>query len=201
MQKKRDIAAAERWRGRFNPNRTYSRSVGSPGPDSSLVQPKRDFAATEEQQQGSSNSKSGMSPVGWKPGARHQFSAGKTRICSSRTVAGQFQLKSDMQPFGWKSRAKQQFSAGSATLRSSRTVAGQYQIRSGMHPCSQKPRARQQFSAGQAILRSSRIIEAKRQPLNRTARDWGVSTRAFKWRVARWRVVRSTKSRKNSTLA
>ena len=49
VQKKRDIAAAERWRGRFNLNRAYTRSVGSAGPDSSLVQEKRDFAATEEQ--------------------------------------------------------------------------------------------------------------------------------------------------------
>ena len=47
-----------------------------------------------------------MSPVGRKPRARQQFSAGKTRICSSRTVAGQFQLKLDMQPFGLKPKAK-----------------------------------------------------------------------------------------------
>ena len=43
--------------------------------------------------------------------ARQQFSADKTRICSSRTV-----------------------SAGRAILRSSRTIAGQCQIRSDMHP-------------------------------------------------------------------
>ena len=43
-----------------------------------------------------------MSPVGWKPEARQQFSAGKTRIFISRTVAGEFQLKSAMHPFGWK---------------------------------------------------------------------------------------------------
>ena len=47
-----------------------------------------------------------MSPVGWKPRARQQFSTGKTKICSSRTVAGQFQLKSGMHPFGWQPRAK-----------------------------------------------------------------------------------------------
>ena len=52
-----------------------------------------------------------MSPVGWKLKARQQFNAGKTRICSSRTV-----------------------SVGRAILRSSRTVAGQCQIISGMHP-------------------------------------------------------------------
>ena len=52
-----------------------------------------------------------MSPVGWKLRARQQFSADKTRICSSRTV-----------------------SAGRASLRSNRTVAGQCQIRSGIHP-------------------------------------------------------------------
>ena len=80
-----------------------------------------------------------MSPVGWKPGARQQFSAGKMRICSSRTVAEQFQLKSGMHPFGWKSRAKQQFSAGRAILCSSKTVAGQCRIRSGMHPFGWKP--------------------------------------------------------------
>ena len=91
-----------------------------------------------------------MSPVGWKPGARQQFSAGKTRICSSRTVAGRFQLKSGMHPFRWKPRDKQQFSAGRAILRSSRTLAGQYQIRSGMHLFGWKLRARQQFSAGQS---------------------------------------------------
>ena len=31
-----------------------------------------------------------MSPVSGKPGARQQFSAGKTRICSSKTLAGSF---------------------------------------------------------------------------------------------------------------
>ena len=31
-----------------------------------------------------------MSPVRWKPRARQQFSAGKTRTCSSRTLAGSF---------------------------------------------------------------------------------------------------------------
>ena len=87
----------------------------------------------------------GHEPGRLKPGARQQFSAGKTRICSSRTVAGQFQLKSGMHPFGWKPRARQQFSAGRATLRSSRAVAGQCRIRSGMHPFGWKPRARQQF--------------------------------------------------------
>ena len=46
-QKKRDIAAAERWRGSFNPNRAYARSVGSPGPDSGYVQAKREFAGAE----------------------------------------------------------------------------------------------------------------------------------------------------------
>ena len=34
-----------------------------------------------------------MNPVGWKPRARQQFSAGKTRICSSRTLAGSFNSK------------------------------------------------------------------------------------------------------------
>ena len=66
-----------------------------------------------------------MSPVG-KPGARQQFSAGKTRICSTRTVAGQFQLKSGMHPFGCKPRAKQQFSADSGSSQqknSSRAVS------------------------------------------------------------------------------
>ena len=69
-----------------------------------------------------------MSPVGWKLGARQQVSAGKTRICSSRTVAGQFQLKSGMHPFGCKPRAKQQFSAGSGSSQqknSSRAVSNQ----------------------------------------------------------------------------
>ena len=69
-----------------------------------------------------------MSPVGWKRRARQQFSAGKTRICSCRTV-GQFQLKPGMHPFVWKPRAKQQSSASRAILRSSRTVAGQFQVR------------------------------------------------------------------------
>ena len=40
----------------FNPNLACTRSVGSPGPDSSSVQAKRVFAAAEEQWQGSSNS-------------------------------------------------------------------------------------------------------------------------------------------------
>ena len=44
-----------------------------------------------------------MSPVGWKPRAREQFSAGKMRICNSGTVAGQCQIRSGMHPFGWKS--------------------------------------------------------------------------------------------------
>ena len=69
-----------------------------------------------------------MSPVGWKPGARQQVSAGKTRICSSKTVAGQFQLKSGMHPFGCKPRAKQQFSAGSGSSQqknSSRAMSNQ----------------------------------------------------------------------------
>ena len=49
VQKKRNIAAAERWQGSFNLNREYTRSVGSAGPDSSSKQAKRDFAATQEQ--------------------------------------------------------------------------------------------------------------------------------------------------------
>ena len=73
-----------------------------------------------------------MSPVGWKPRARQQFSAGKTRICSCRT-AGQFQLKPGMHPFVWKPRAKQQSSASRAILRSSTTAAGQFQVR-GLGP-------------------------------------------------------------------
>ena len=69
-----------------------------------------------------------MSPVGWKPRARQQFSASKTRICSSKPVAGEFQLKSGIHPFGWEPRAKHSsFSAGRAILRSSRTVAQQPQ--------------------------------------------------------------------------
>ena len=81
-----------------------------------------------------------MSPVGWKPRARQQFNASKTRICSRRIVAVQFQLKSSMSPFGWKPRAENSsFSAGRAILRSSRTVVGQCQIRSGMHPFGWKP--------------------------------------------------------------
>ena len=39
-------------------------------------------------------------PIGWNPGARQQFSAGKTRIFSSRPVAGQFQLKAGIYTFG-----------------------------------------------------------------------------------------------------
>ena len=69
-----------------------------------------------------------MSPVAGKPGARQQFSAVKTRIWSSRTVAGQFQLKSGMHPFGCKPRAKQQFSAGSGSSQqqnSTRAVSNQ----------------------------------------------------------------------------
>ena len=93
-----------------------------------------------------------MSPVGWKHRARQQFSAGKTRICSSRTVAGQFQLQSGMHPFGWKPRAKQQFSAGRAILCSSRTVAGQFQFKSGMRPFGWKPTARQQFQCRQSEI-------------------------------------------------
>ena len=67
VQKKRDIAAAERWRGSFNSNRTYSRSVESAGPDSSSVQEKQDFAAAKEQQQGNSNSNRAC-PVGSNSG-------------------------------------------------------------------------------------------------------------------------------------
>ena len=80
-----------------------------------------------------------MSPFGWKPRARQQFSSDNTRICSSRRVAGQFHLKAGMHPFGWKPRAKQQFSAGRAILCSSRPVAGQCRIRSGIHPFGRKP--------------------------------------------------------------
>ena len=43
-----------------------------------------------------------MSPFGWKPRARQQFSAGKTRICNRGTVAGQCLIRSGMHPFGWK---------------------------------------------------------------------------------------------------
>ena len=46
-QKKRDIAEAERRQDSFNLNRAYTRSVGSPGPDSGSVQAKREFAAAE----------------------------------------------------------------------------------------------------------------------------------------------------------
>ena len=49
VHRKRDIAAAERWRGSFNRNRECTRSGGSAGPDSSSVQAKRYFAAAEEQ--------------------------------------------------------------------------------------------------------------------------------------------------------
>ena len=40
-----------------------------------------------------------MHPVGWKPTARRQCSAGRAIRRSSRTVAGQLQLKSGMHPF------------------------------------------------------------------------------------------------------
>ena len=69
---------------------------------------------------------SGMHPVGWKPTARRQFSAGRAIRRSSRTVAGQLQLKSGMHPFGWKPTARQQFNAGKKIFRSSRTAAGQF---------------------------------------------------------------------------
>ena len=68
------------------------------------------------------------SPVGWKPRARQQFSASKTRICSSR--ARQFQFKSGMPPFGWKPRAKnnsfqRRQSDSSQQQNSSRAVSNQ----------------------------------------------------------------------------
>ena len=67
--------------------------------------------------------------VGWKPRAIQQFSASKTRICSSKKVARQFQLKSGMPPLGWKPKAKHSsFNAGRAILRSSKTVAVSNQI-------------------------------------------------------------------------
>ena len=70
-----------------------------------------------------------MSPVGWKPRAKQQFSVGRAILRSSRTVAGQFQIRSGMHPFGWKPRAIQQFSAGKKRFRSSRrTVAGKSEI-------------------------------------------------------------------------
>ena len=55
MQRKRDIVAAERWRGCFNPNRACTRSGGSAEPDSSSVQAKRDFPDAKEQKAGSFN--------------------------------------------------------------------------------------------------------------------------------------------------
>ena len=64
-----------------------------------------------QQQKNSSRAVLSQSPVGWKPRARQQFSASKTRICSSRTVAGEFQLKSGIHPFGWKPRTKNSSSA------------------------------------------------------------------------------------------
>ena len=115
---------------------------------SSSVQKKRDIQCRQNEiSQQQKNSRRAiltqvghMSPVGWKPRAKRQLSAGKTIICSSRRVAKQFQLKSCMPPFGWKPRARNSsFSAGRAILRSSRTVAGQRQIRSGMHPFGWKP--------------------------------------------------------------
>ena len=70
-----------------------------------------------------------MSPFGWKPRARQQFNASKTRICSSRTVAGQFHLKSSMSSFGWKPRAKtavqRRQSDSSQQQNSSRAVSNQ----------------------------------------------------------------------------
>ena len=154
VQKKRDIAAAERWRGSFNLNLVCTRQEFN----SEKVRNRSSRTVA-----GQFQPKSGIHPFGWKPGARQQFSVGKTRICSSRTVAGQFQVKLGMHPFGWKPRAKHQFSAGRATPRSSRTVAGQCQIRSGMYPFRWKPRAKQQFSAGQAILRSRRTVAGQCQ--------------------------------------
>ena len=89
-----------------------------------------------------------MSLVGWKHRTRQQFSAGKTRICSSKTVAGQFQLISGRHPFGWKPRAKQEFSAGRAILRSSRTEVGQFQLKSGMHPFGPGPESSSMQASG-----------------------------------------------------
>ena len=70
------------------------------------------------------------SPVGWKPRARQQFSTSKTRICSSRTVARQFQLNAGMPPFGWRPRAKsssfqRRQSDSSQQQNSSRAVSNQ----------------------------------------------------------------------------
>ena len=76
-----------------------------------------------------------MSPVGWKPRARQQFSAGKARICRSRTVAREIQLKPGMHPFRLEAQGQtHQFSAGSAILRCSRTVAGQCKNQIGHAP-------------------------------------------------------------------
>ena len=120
-----------------------------------------------------------MSPVGWKPGARQQFNAGKTRICSSRTVAGQFQLKSGMHPFGWKPRVNQQFSAGRATLRSSRTVAGHCQIRSGMHPFGRKPWARQQFQCRPSNSLQWQNISSQKTTIQTEPREIGGSAQGL----------------------
>ena len=61
MQKKRDIAAAEQWRGSFNPNRAYTRSVGSPRPASGSVQAKRELQ--QQNCSGAVSSQVGYAPV------------------------------------------------------------------------------------------------------------------------------------------
>ena len=68
-------------------------------------------------QQQKSNSRTVLTQIGHEPGRleaqgqKEQFSAGKTRRCSSRTVAGEFQLKLGIHQFSWKPKAKNSRSA------------------------------------------------------------------------------------------
>ena len=141
MQKKQDIAIAEQWWGNCNPNRSCTRSVGSPGPDT--VQCRQN----EISQQQKNSSRAVLTQIGHEPG----------RLEAQGQTAVQCKRNENLQQQNSSGAVSTQIGyAGRAILRSSRTVAGQFQIRSGMHPSGWKPRVRQEFSAVQAILRSSR---------------------------------------------
>ena len=87
MQRKRDIAVAERWRFCFNPNRACTRSGGSAEPDSSLVQAKRDFADAKEQKAGSFNLNRACTRSVGSPGP-------KTTVQGKQSVSSQQQNSS-----------------------------------------------------------------------------------------------------------
>ena len=77
-------------------------SLGLANPTAGQAVPcKKSEISQQRNDGGAVSTQIGHTPVRLEAQGQTAFSAGKTRACSSRTVAGQFQVKLGMHLFGW----------------------------------------------------------------------------------------------------